>query len=113
LREAPVTPDQFDSLMALLLGFAFAGLIATGYQFLTQRPASFRLLAKGPRPAAFAAVPLLVFAAPFIIMRNTLRARRLVGRRFPFVVLSIVIAGFWSLMSGTVMVMALHALGVA
>ena len=108
-----MTPDQIDTLMALLLGFGFAGLIATGYQLLTARPPSFRLLAKGPRPATFAAVPLLVFAAPFIIMRNTLRARRLVGRRFEFVVLSTVIAGFWSLMSGTVVVMALHALGVA
>jgi hypothetical protein len=108
-----VTPDQIQSLMTLLLGFGFAGLIATGYQFLTQRPASFRLLAKGPRPATFAAVPFLIFAAPFIIMRNTLRARRLVGRRFEFVVLSTILAGFWSLMSGTVVVMALHALGVA
>ena len=108
-----MTPYQIDTLMALLLGFGFAGLIATGYQLLTQRPASFRLLAKGPRPATFAAVPLLVFAAPFIIMRNTLRARRLADRRFEFVVLSTVIAGFWSLMSGTVVVMALHALGVA
>jgi hypothetical protein len=94
----------------LVLGFAFAGLCATGYQSLTKRPASFRLLQRGPAPSSFAAVPFLVFAAPFIIMRNTLRARRLVGRRFEFVMLATILAGFWSLMSGTVMVMALQAL---
>jgi hypothetical protein len=106
-----LTPDQIESFLALVLGFAFAGLCATGYQFLTSRPASFRLLQRGPAPSTFAAVPFLVFAAPFIIMRNTLRARRLVGRRFEFVMIATILAGFWSMMSGTVMVMALHALG--
>ena len=106
-----MSPDQIESFLALVLGFAFAGLCATGYQYLTKRPASFRLLQRGPRPSAFAAVPFLIFAAPFIIMRNTMRARRLVGRRFEFVMLATILAGFWSMMSGTVMVMALHALG--
>lgn len=107
-----MSPDQIDSFLALLLGFAFAGLCATGYQFLTKRPASFRLLKRGPSPSTIAAVPFLIFAAPFIIMRNTLRARRLVGRRFEFVMLSTILAGFWSMMSGTVVVMALHAVGL-
>jgi hypothetical protein len=106
-----VSPDQIESFLALVLGFAFAGLCATGYQFLTKRPASFRLLQRGPSPSAFAAVPFLIFAAPFIIMRNTLRARRLVGRRFEFVMIATILAGFWSMMSGTVMAMALHAVG--
>jgi len=107
-----VSPDQLQSFLALVLGFSFAGLCATGYQFLTKRPASFRLLRRGPRPSAFAAVPFLVFAAPFIIMRNTLRARRLERRRFQFVMLSTILAGFWSMMSGTVVIMALEALGL-
>ena len=106
-----MSPDQIESFLALVLGFAFAGLCATGYQYLTKRPASFRLLQRGPAPSTFAAVPFLIFAAPFIIMRNTMRARRLVGRRFEFVMLATILAGFWSMMSGTVMVMALHALG--
>ena len=106
-----MSPDQIESFLALVLGFSFAGLCATGYQYLTKRPASFRLLQHGPSPSAFAAVPFLIFAAPFIIMRNTLRARRLVRHRFEFVMLSTILAGFWSMMSGTVMVMALHALG--
>lgn len=107
-----LSPEQIESFLALLLGFAFAGLIATGYQYLTERPASFHLLKNGPTAATFAAVPFLVFAAPFIIMRNTLRARRLAGRRFEFVMFATVVAGFWSMMSGTVVIMTLHALGL-
>ena len=105
-----MTPDQIENLLALVLGFAFAGLIATGYQLLARRPASFRLLQNGPRPSAFAAVPLLVFAAPFIIMRNTLRARRFDGRRFESVMVATIAAGMWSLMTGTVVVMAVGAM---
>ena len=39
-------------------------------------------------PKAFAAVPFLVFAAPFIIMRNTLRGARIERRRFEFVMIA-------------------------
>src|SRR5215207_8862504 len=102
-----MSPEQVQPFFALALGFAFAGAIATGYQAVTRRPASFGLLHDGPRPATFAAVPLLAFAAPFIIMRNTIRGRRLEDRRIGMVMLATVIAGFWSLMSGTVVVMAL------
>jgi hypothetical protein len=55
-------------------------------------------------------VPLLAFAAPFIIMRNTLRRRRMRGRRSEAVLLATIAASFWSMMSGTLLVMALEAL---
>ena len=71
-----MSPEAVQSFYALALGFAWAGFLATGYQAATRRPASFRLLQRGPKPSTFAAIPFLVFAAPFIIMRNTLRARR-------------------------------------
>jgi hypothetical protein len=106
-----VSLDQLQSFLALVLGFSFAGVCGTSYQFLTKRPASFRLLQRGPRPSTFAAVPFLAFTAPFIIMRNMLRARRIERRRFQFVMFSTILAGCWSLMSGTVMVMVLQALG--
>jgi hypothetical protein len=94
-----------------VMGFAFAGLISSGYQALTNRPPSFRLLNAGPKPTTFAAVPFLVFAAPFIIMRNTIRGRRIEQRRFEFVMLATIVAGIWSLFSGTVVVMAVQAIG--
>ena len=99
-----ISPEQAQSFLALAIGFAVAGLISNGYQLITERPASVRLLEQGPHPARFAAIPFLVFAAPFIIMRNTIRGRRIERRRFEFVMVATVIAGIWSLMSGTVLV---------
>jgi hypothetical protein len=105
--------EQVEYFFALAIGFAVAGLVASFYQLVTARPASFRLLQRGPRPATFAAVPLLAFAAPFIIMRNTNRGRRIEGRDFGMVMVATIIAGGWSLMSGSVVVMALTACGLA
>lgn len=107
-----MSSQALQSFIILAIGFAFSGLISNGYQLVVHRPATFSLLQRGPRPGAFAAVFFLIFAAPFIIMRNTLRGQRIQGRRFEFVMMATVLAGFWSLMSGTCMVMALQAAGV-
>jgi O-antigen/teichoic acid export membrane protein len=104
-----MSPESIELFLAVALGFAVAGMISTGYQFLTHRPPSFRLLEGGARPETFAAVPFLAFAAPFIIMRNTLRGGRVERRRFEFVMLATITAGFWSMMSGTILVMGLEA----
>jgi hypothetical protein len=106
-----MSPDAIESFFALAIGFALAGLLATGYQLATYRLASFRLLQRGPRPSAFAAVPFLAFAAPFIIMRNTIRGAQLEKRTFTAVMGATMVAGFWSMMSGTVFVTALASLG--
>ena len=50
-----------------------------------------------------------MITAPFLIMRNTLLGQRQEGRRFEFVFLATVISGFWSLMSGMVLMMTLRA----
>jgi len=105
-----VSPDTINSFFALALGFAFAGLCASGYCLFSTSAPSFRLLEVGPMAARFAAVPLLMFSAPYIIMRNTLRGRRIEGRRVEVVMVATIIAGLWSLMSGTVVVLALQAL---
>ena len=94
---------------ALAIGFSVAGLCASGFRLFSQHFPSFRLLEVGPVPARFAAIPLLMFSAPFIIMRNTLRGRRAERRRTEIVMVATVIAGLWSLMSGTVVVLALQA----
>ncbi|HZT28053.1 MAG TPA: hypothetical protein VFA57_20375 [Pseudolabrys sp.] len=107
-----MTPESVQMLIALALGFAVAGLCSSGYRLATDRLPSFGLLSTGPRAAAIAAVPLLMLSAPFLIMRNTLLARRQEGRRFEFVFLATLIAGFWSLMSGLAVVMALEACGL-
>ena len=105
-----ISPETVESFFSLAMGFAVAGLCATGYRLFSEHFPSFRLLEIGPAVSRFASIPLLMFAAPFIIMRNTLRGRRIEGRRAEFVMVATVIAGLWSLMSGTVVVMALQML---
>ncbi|MGH6681366.1 MAG: DUF6949 family protein [Bradyrhizobium sp.] len=106
-----MSPDALNSLFSLCIGFALAGALTSGYQALARRRAGFSLLQEGLTPKRFAAVPFLVFAAPFIIMRNTLIGAQVERHRFEFVMLATVIAGFWSLMSGTFFLMTLHAAG--
>lgn len=110
-RESGMSVEAFQSFLALAFGFAFAGLISSGYQLVAARPASFRMLQSGRRAAALAAVPFLVFAAPFIIGRSILRGGGAGPQRVEIVMMATVVAGFWSLMSGTVVVMAVQALG--
>jgi hypothetical protein len=110
--EAKMPAESLQMLLALALGFAVAGVCSTGYQLATSRLPSFNLLSSGPSAATLASVPILIVAAPFLIMRNTIRGRQQEGRRFEFVFLATLIAGFWSLMSGLVLVMTLQACGL-
>ncbi|MFZ1924098.1 MAG: hypothetical protein WB868_12190 [Xanthobacteraceae bacterium] len=105
-----ISPQTIASFFALAIGFSVAGLCASGYRLFARHVPSFRLLEVGPVPARFAAIPLLMFSAPYIIMRNTIRGRRIEGRRAEIVMLATIIAGLWSLMCGTVVVLALQAL---
>lgn len=107
-----MSPIALNCFIQIAIGFAIAGAIVSAYQALVSRPPGFALLQQGPTPEGFAAVPLLVFSAPFIIMRNTLRATSPEPYRFQFVMIATILAGFWSLMSGTFIVMTLQALGV-
>jgi len=107
-----MTPESVQMLFALLLGFAVAGMCSSGYRVVTSRLPSFNQLSAGPGTATFATIPVLVVSAPFLIMRNTILGRRQEGRRFEFVFLATLIAGFWSLMSGLVLVMTLQACGL-
>jgi hypothetical protein len=107
-----MSPQSLQMLLALALGFAVAGLCCATYRLATDRLPSFSLLTRGPRPATFAALALLLLSAPFLIMRSTLAGAPTEGR-FQFVFLATVVAGFWSLMSGMVLVMMVQAVFLA
>jgi hypothetical protein len=107
-----MSPEALNSFFSLFIGFALAGALTSGFQAFVRRPAGFGLLQEGVAPSTFAAVPFLVFAAPFIIMRNTLGGVQVERRRVEFVMMATVLAGFWSLMSGTFFVMTLRATGI-
>lgn len=97
-----IDPAALESFETLLFGIAVAGLVATGFEALTARQASFRLLEAGG-PAAVASVPLIVIGAPFIILRNTVRGRRFERRPVGFVALATIIACLWALACGRVL----------
>jgi hypothetical protein len=99
---------QVDALKALVFGFALAGFLASAFHYLTDRPASFRLLQQGGWSAALS-LPFVVATAPFIILRNTVRGRRYERRSLVFVWLATVIACVWSMAAGR---MLLNALGL-
>jgi|ERR1700733_1645538 hypothetical protein len=105
-----LTPEAIESIFCLAMGFAVAGLCASGYCLACNHFPSFGQLEAGPVAARFAAVPILMFSAPFLIMRNTMRGHRIEGRRVEIIMVAAVIAGLWSLMSGTVVVLALQVL---
>jgi hypothetical protein len=98
-----MSPDTVSNIYALVLGFAIAGLLASAYQAWAQKPLSFRLLSEHSG-TALASVPLLTFGAPFVIMRNTIRGRAIERRRFEYAMIATILACFWSLMSGTIVV---------
>ena len=107
-----IDPALIESLQALALGFAFAGLVASAFELFANRRASFALLQAGGLKAA-ACVPILVFCAPVVIVRNTILGRRLERRPFPSVMLATVIACLWSLMSGRLVLDAAQVLAGA
>ena len=94
-------PAAVAALQSLAVGFAFAGLLASAFELFTARRADFALLQTGG-VGAVASVPVVLFSAPFLILRNTVRGRRIEGRPFFFVMLASLIASLWSMASGRV-----------
>lgn len=105
-----IQPAAVEALQSLFLGFAFAGLLASAFELFTERRADFTLLQTGGL-AAIASVPVVVFSAPFLILRNTVRGRQNDGRPVSFLMLAGMTAGIWSLVSGRVVLDLLHLLG--
>ena len=106
--QAVISADVVMSLFAVAFGFAFAGLCDERLSPCRAALAEFPYARS--RADGRAALPLLIFSAPYLIMHNTLRGDPLERRRGEVVMVATVIAGLWSLMSGTVVVMALQAL---
>ena len=102
-----LSPSSIESLQALVVGLALAGLLASAFEFATNRRASFRLMESGG-VSTLAALPMLAFVAPFIILRNTLRGRKLERRPIPFVMIATMIACGWGLLSGHIVLDVAH-----
>jgi len=107
----PLDPSVVDALQALSLGFAFAGLVASTFELITDQTASFHLL-QSRDVLALASVPVLVFCAPFVIARNTVRGCKLERRPFHLVILAPIVACLWSLMCGRLVLDVTQALAI-
>ncbi len=92
-------PSQIEAFQAIFLGFAFAGLVASAFQLFARRPLSFRMVLGGGLQSA-AMVPILAASAPVIILRNSARGRRYEKRSVHMVAFATIIACFWSLIFG-------------
>ena len=79
--QTVISADVIESLFAVAFGFTFAGLCASGCRLVALHLPNFRMLEAGPMVGRLAAVPLLIFSAPYLIMRNTLRGGPLARRR--------------------------------
>ncbi|KRE00129.1 hypothetical protein ASE63_08515 [Bosea sp. Root381] len=105
-----IDPVAHEALQSLFIGLAFAGLLASAFELFTAQRVDFELLRSGGL-AAVASVPVVVFCAPFLILRNTARSRRGEGRPFMFVMLAGMVASIWSIASGRVVLDLLHLVG--
>ena len=111
VQRPNVSDAEFEASLAELRELAKT----LGYRVVhtfTQKRAGFDLLQSGG-VGAVASVPVVVFSAPFLILRNTVRGRKIEGRPFFFVMAASMIASVWSLISGRVVLDLLMMLGAA
>ena len=88
-------------------GFVFAAILATGYQLVANRPARFEIVrdvGSVSVPGAFFRIALIVWAAPYIIMRNAVRGRLIERRPLGWLLASFAVAGVWSLCAGILVI---------
>src|SRR5262249_62133914 len=81
-NEGAMAAESVHLMFALAIGFAFAGMLATGYQLVTSRALSFRVLESGPRPSTFMAGAILGFGAPVLVLASVITGHRIGARSF-------------------------------
>lgn len=95
--------EVFVSIYLIITGFVCSGVLGSLYQLVNTQPAGFAFSCE-TWLSSLAGVFFCIFAGPFIIMRNTLRARKMEGRRLGWVVAASAIASLWSFCTGLLIV---------
>lgn len=83
----------------VVTGFIAAGFLNSVYQFVTNKVMSFDL-SKETGVVMLVSFLTLIFAGPFILVRNSLRGFRIENRHVGWVAASTAISIFWSFVSG-------------
>ncbi|WP_181707581.1 DUF6949 family protein [Chthonobacter rhizosphaerae] len=96
-----MTAELMIMAFAVATGFVSAGVLSSFYQLVTAEPARFDLDGASIW-SSLAAVIMLMFAGPAILMRNAVRARLIERRPVGWLAASTAVAGAWSLCSGVV-----------
>ena len=86
-------------VMTIATGYVIAGLLTSSYQLLFNRPASLVKVPEG-MIGRFIQALMIAFGTPVIIVRNAVRGRIIEHRPVGFVVVTTIIASFWSYASG-------------
>jgi hypothetical protein len=104
-----ISPQTMESFLVLALGFAVAGMSANGYRLFGEHFPSFRLWKSAQWGSALSHPSADAFRPVYYHAQH--RARQ-PHRASPLQIRhdATVIAGLWSLMSGTAVVMPLQAL---
>ena len=99
------------TIFCVAMGFAVAGICASGYRLVTNAGLRFDHQ-QGGQPGARARIVLLVLGGPFVIMRNTIRAARRGARAGGWLVASALIASGWSFCLGVAVINLFAAFGI-
>lgn len=101
---AAIDPTILLKLYSLAVGFAAAGLCASTTALITGQPLRFEMpVGQNTLSVALGAIARII-AGPFLLLRNTYRALMIKGREPYWVMMSIIIACFWSFCQGVLIV---------
>jgi len=95
---------QFELLLVgyiIITGFVCSAVLGSFWQLFKAEPVGFSVTYTS-WVAGFAGVIFCVFAGPFIIVRNSIRGRKIEGRPLGWVVAASGIASLWSFCTGLV-----------
>ena len=87
----------------IITGFVFSAVLGSFWQLFKAEPVGFSVTYSS-WVAGFSGVIFCVFAGPFIIIRNSIRGRKIEGRPIGWVVAASGIASLWSFCTGLVLI---------
>ena len=99
------------NIYSLAIGFTVAGICASLVPIYTGSPLIFEMETSHNNMELLLGAVCRIIAGPFLILQNTIKAILSTGREPYWVMMAIVIAGFWSFCQGVLILEAICKLG--